>query len=98
LVDGFLAPLQLLVSIFHSRNVFDVCAQSWWYNCAFLLSFATIVWVGARRKSVGVAFLMSLIALIIMGVFANIAYVILFVATCTLAGLAYNYGFKRPLE
>lgn len=102
--DGITAPITLIASIFFNVSFYDVCTRSWWYNCMFLFGILISLALGIMRPQVAVfVFFVSLAAFLIWLIFANILYILTFVAIvaiCVMAVWVYKIRFdpRRPLR
>ena len=81
--DGFTAPISLVAGLFFNVSFFDVCAQSWWYNCMFLTGVFISSWTGLSSPlPTFIVFVICLIAFLIWLAFANIFYIAAFAVLC----------------
>lgn len=101
LLDGLTAPITLVANIFFNVQFYDVCARSWWYNCMFLIGVVLSVILGVFSPEIALfVFVVCLVAFIIWLIFANILYILGFIAVCAVIGLIYHYRFnpRRPIR
>jgi uncharacterized membrane protein required for colicin V production len=90
--DGITAPVSLIMSIFFNVSFYDVCARSWWYNCMFLIGVAVAIACGALSPEISaIAFVICLMAFVIWFIFANILYILGFLALCVVAAVLWQY-------
>ena len=94
--DGITAPITLIANIFFNVQFYDVCARSWWYNCMFLTGVILSIALGIFDPAIAIiVFVVCLTAFIIWLVFANILYILGFIAVCVAIGLIYHFVFNR---
>jgi small-conductance mechanosensitive channel len=100
--DGFTALINLIISIFFDVQMYDVCARSWWYKCMFLVGVS--IWVLMINFFsvwiVAIVFVLCFVAFAIWLIFANILYILTFIAACAVIGAIYRRYFdpRRPLR